>query len=108
MSNSLDDFEALIANSEKPVFVMWSGSFCKPCKDIKPVFIENSKDNEKAVFVIVDVNEGLDISVKYNITSIPIFKVFKKGKIIDEMMGTSKKELKDFIDKHQKNLHISI
>jgi len=100
MSDNLAEFETMLNSTDKPVFVMFSAGFCSPCRLIKPIFLAESKKSTKAVFVIVNMEEGNDIFMEYKISKIPIIKVFIKGIEKDQLKGSSEDSLKKFISKH--------
>ncbi len=52
-------------------------------------------------FVKVNVDENPEIAEKYRIMSIPTIKIFKKDKIVEDLVGfKSKTEFKKIIEKH--------
>jgi thioredoxin 1 len=100
--STLEEFQAVLekAKKDRPVFVMFSGSFCPPCKVIKPYFIKASKQVTEITFVIVDIVDGAEIAEEYDIRSIPAILVFIGSKIVSRMSGANKDELKKLIAKY--------
>lgn len=98
--SSLEDFENLLQSTDKPVFVLFGADFCSPCKILKKPFAEESKNNTKAVFVIVDMEASQDIGIKYDITRIPVVIAFLKGEIKDKFNGADVDKFKLFVAKN--------
>jgi len=60
LTNNLQYYNDIITKNEK-VIVVFSASFCKPCKDIYPYIEELAQKNTDIVFIKVDIEEGCDI-----------------------------------------------
>jgi thioredoxin-like negative regulator of GroEL len=84
MSKSSKDFDTLLNSTEKPIFVLFSATWCAPCNTIKPIFSKESENNTSAVFVVVDIDLCQDITIIHKITKIPLIKVFLKNNLVDE------------------------
>jgi len=81
------------------VVVVFSASFCKPCREIYPYIQENADSNKDILFIKVDIEEGCEISDKYTIQSIPHFKFFKNGKELVSFTGANKQNIVEAISK---------
>jgi thioredoxin 1 len=53
---------------------------------------------DNVVFLKVDVDELSDVSQKEEITAMPTFYLYKRGKRIDSLVGASQEQLKTKID----------
>ena len=91
---SLEDLKHIISSSEKPVFVMFTADFCLPCKQLKPKFEEESKQNTKSVFIQVDYCP--EIFESFGVKKIPTVKSFFGGKHISDMLVGQ--ELSKFVE----------
>lgn len=89
---NLDYFIDLLSHYDN-VYVLFSGTFCNPCKKILPFFNELSGKYNNIKFIKIDVNESSDIVDFYNIKHIPTFIYFKNGNKIKEYTGISEKEI---------------
>ncbi|MEM3708444.1 MAG: thioredoxin domain-containing protein [Nitrososphaerales archaeon] len=101
---SSKDFEEII-NSEKPVIVKFWSSSCFSCRFMLPVFEKlANRYNEKMIFGRLNVLESIenrDIAARYEISSIPSYVIFVKGKPIDRITGLAREEdLEELIKKH--------
>ncbi len=92
MSNAVavtdTSFEQEVLQSDKPVLVDFWAEWCGPCRMIGPIVDELAKEYEgKAKFTKVDVDSNPEISMKFNIRSIPTLLIFKGGKVVDQIIG---------------------
>ncbi|MDI6735044.1 MAG: thioredoxin [bacterium] len=82
------NFEEEVTKSSIPVLVDFWAPWCGPCKMLAPTLDELSKEYEGRVKISkVNVDENQAKAGEYNVTSIPALKLFKNGKLIDEMVG---------------------
>lgn len=88
------NFDKEVLQQEALVLVDFWAPWCGPCKMLGPVIEEVAKEFEGKLLVRkVNVDENPNIAAKYEILSIPALKFFKKGEIIDEMVGLQPKEV---------------
>lgn len=92
-----------VINQDIPVLVDFWAPWCGPCKMLGPVLEEVEKEVEgKAVIAKVNVDDEADLSVKFNVSSIPTMIVFKKGVSLERTVGfMSKDKILELIKKHQ-------
>ncbi|KAE9020788.1 hypothetical protein PR003_g12239 [Phytophthora rubi] len=86
--------------SNKALVVDFWATWCKPCLEIAPFFEELSGRFPAAVFARVDVDELDTVTEEFNVSSLPSFKVFKGGKVVDELSGAIKTALESMVAKH--------
>lgn len=90
-------FDELI-NSEKPVLVDFYATWCGPCRMMMPILNElEQKVGSKAYFLKVDVDENEDLSLRYNVQSVPTLMIFKKGELLWRETGVRQAHLLEHI-----------
>ena len=67
----MSDFNTII-NSDTPTLVDFFATWCGPCKTMSPI-VEETKNllGDKAKVLKVNVDNNREVSMKYNIRSIP-------------------------------------
>lgn len=98
----IDDsnFETEVLQSELPVVVDFSATWCGPCQRLKPIVEELADDYDGRVRVAhVDIDQAQETAAKYSVMSVPTLKFIKGGEIVDEAFGLmSKADLSSRID----------
>ncbi len=88
-----DNFDQEVINSTMPVLVDFWAEWCGPCRMMHPILEEIDKElSEQIKICKINVDENPEISMKYEIMSIPNLKLFKNGQIIDNFIGFRPKE----------------
>ena len=86
---------------DKIIFIRFTANWCKPCKEIQPLFDELSrKHSSDALFVDVDVDEYDDIAAEYGAISIPLFVCLRKSEVLGKLNSTNDIKLISFIEEH--------
>ncbi|MDD4136094.1 MAG: thioredoxin [Candidatus Shapirobacteria bacterium] len=88
-----DNFKSEVLDFNGKVFVDFWAPWCGPCQMLGPIMEEISNELSSEVKVVkVNVDEELDLSVKYNVSAIPTVLLFSKGELIDTFIGFKQKE----------------
>ena len=76
--------------------------WCGPCRYVAPIIEELARDYAGRIFFgKLNVDENQKIALKYGIMSIPTLLVFKKGKLVDRIVGAMPKQrLEPMITRH--------
>ena len=101
MEFTAKNFQKEVLKSDILVLVDFWASWCPPCKVVEPIIDELAREYQGKIKIgklNVDRNPGL--GVKYEITGVPTFIIFKDSEIKDRAMAAkSKDELKKMIEK---------
>lgn len=83
-----NEFQMEVLESNVPVLVDFSASWCGPCQMMGPVLEQMAAEYEgKAKIVKVDIDESMDLAQKYQIMSVPNMIFFKEGAPKDAVVG---------------------
>jgi thioredoxin 1 len=105
MSLVLDEknFQSEVMKSAVPVLVDFWAPWCGPCLTMTPI-VDELAEELKGQFKIgkVNVDENQELASQYGIMSIPVFKIFKDGKMVKHIGGIQAKEmLKNELEKYR-------
>ena len=88
-----DTFEAEVLKSAKPVLVDFFATWCGPCKMQAPVLEALAQELGDSVTIgKVDIDQDTELSIQYDVMSVPTLMVFRDGKITATMVGVQDKE----------------
>ena len=93
------NFDEEVLKSEKPVLVDFWAIWCGPCKMIAPIIEDVAEEySDKIKVGKINVDEEMELAMKYGITSIPTLLLFKGGEVVKKTLGyMSKEEVEKFI-----------
>ncbi|MBS3913354.1 MAG: thioredoxin fold domain-containing protein [Bacteroidetes bacterium] len=84
---SAADFSKMIAG-EKLTMVDFYTTWCGPCKMMAPDVVKLRKEKEDLVNVLqIDAEAQEDIAGNYNIAAYPTIMFFKKGQVVQTLVG---------------------
>lgn len=88
-----DNFEAEVINSDVPVLVDFTATWCGPCKALAPV-IDNLAAEAGSSFKVgkLDIDAARTIAQKYRVMSVPTVLVFKGGEVKAQHVGLTNKD----------------
>lgn len=97
-----EDFELQLSNAgDKLIVIDFCANWCGPCKIIAPKLEELATQYaERAVVLKVNVDENEEITVEYNITSMPTFVFIKGGEVLEVFVGGNSDKLAKTIEKY--------
>lgn len=87
------NFESEVLLSQQPVLVEFSAAWSRPCHILDSVLDEVASACASRVKVVrINADDNPDLSLVYNIQSIPTLLYFVKGNLRAKMIGTASKE----------------
>ena len=73
---------------DKPAIVDFYADWCGPCKMLSPVLHELAEEKSGTLKVgKVNVDEQMELAMRFQVSSIPMLVVFKDGKAITKSVG---------------------
>lgn len=98
----ITEFDSII-KSKKLVFVDFNATWCGPCKAMQP-YVDKIKEerSEEVTVLSIDTDVNPELSARYSINSIPAIYLFKKGKVLTNIIGgQSEIKLNELVDKYK-------
>ena len=94
----MENFNDII-KSDKLTLVDFFATWCGPCKMMHPILEQLKEEKGDSIRILkIDVDDNEDLSMQYNIQSVPTLMLFKSGEIVWRQSGAkSLNELKSLI-----------
>ena len=94
----MENFSDII-KSDKLTLVDFFATWCGPCKMMHPILEQLKGEMGDSIRILkIDVDDNEDLSMQYNIQSVPTLMLFKSGEVVWRQSGAkSLNELKSLI-----------
>lgn len=91
------DFDYLTLNAEKSV-VIFTASWCGPCKMIKPRIPELAREFNVTPFW-VDIEKNMDLAKQFNVQAVPFIATMKRGVVLESFATNNAQKISEMISK---------
>lgn len=82
-----DDFDATISQSNVPVLVDFTATWCRPCKLQAAVLEGLAASNDQVLITSVDVDAHPELAARFGVRGMPTLLVFEHGKETARRLG---------------------
>ena len=87
MQITKENFQELVLNNPKPVLLDFWAPWCGPCRMVAPILEEIAGEREDIVLGKINVDEEMELAVRFGIVSIPTLVVMKNGEAAAKAVG---------------------
>ena len=87
-----ENFESEVLNSDKTVLLDFYADWCGPCQMVAPVLAQIAEEREDIVVGKINVDEEMQLALKFGFESIPMLAVIKDGKLVNKSVGFRPKD----------------
>ena len=94
-----ENFDELVLKAPGKVLLDFWATWCGPCKMIAPHLEEIAAEDESVTIGKIDVDQQMQLALRFGITSIPTLVVMENGKAVKQALGyRPKAEILKFLE----------
>jgi len=87
------DYEVIEYSMNTPVLVDFWAEWCVPCKTLDPILVDLvTQGGGSFRLAKLNVDENPDLTLRFNVTTVPAVKAFREGSIVAEFSGLKPRE----------------
>ena len=87
MNISKSNFQEEVMNSPVPVLLDFWAPWCGPCRMVGPILEEVAAERSDIKVCKINVDEEMELAVRFGIVSIPTLVVMKNGELANKAVG---------------------
>lgn len=88
------NFDTEVVNSDTPVLVDFTATWCGPCRQIAPLVDQLADEYAgKAKVAKLDIDESPETARRFQIRGVPTILIFKGGEVVDQQVGLAPKTI---------------
>lgn len=91
-----DNLSEVVSGNSK-VVVQYSATWCGNCRIMKPKFKKMARENEDAVFVMVDAEKFPESRKMANVNNLPTFAAFVDGNFVNQVQTNKFEVLQELV-----------
>jgi putative thioredoxin len=93
------EYEVIAYSNQAPVIVDFWAEWCHPCKTLTPILEKIAEDGGGSFRLAkVNVDENPNLTLRFNVRSIPNVKAFRDGQVVSEFLGLQPEQrVREFI-----------
>lgn len=77
----------LEASHQQPVWLLFSASWCMPCRLLEPQLHQLMQDSAGVQIYKCDIEQDAELAARHQVQSLPVVKCFRNGVLVDEFAG---------------------
>jgi putative thioredoxin len=87
------EYEVIEYSMDTPVLVDFWAEWCVPCKTLDPILVDLVTQGDGSFRLArLNVDENPDLTLRFNVTTVPAVKAFREGSIVAEFSGLKPRE----------------
>ena len=82
-----ENFEEVVSQPNVTVLVDFWAPWCGPCRMVSPIVDEIANERDDIKVGKINVDEQMELAMRFQVSSIPMLVVFKDGKAVAKSVG---------------------
>ena len=87
-----ENFQEQVLNASNTVLLDFWATWCGPCRMVAPIVEEIAAENPGITLGKINVDEEMELAMRFGITSMPTLVVMKDGQMVNKAIGYAPKK----------------